>query len=148
MQQQQQQQKRRNSFGGLFKRVQELYQSSEVTSLNSDEFCKDVIFSFGVPLLIIDLFENLTGTKIVPKLREQMSVNTHVVQVEQYDEELAAMKLHIHEEFYNHHLIYLFNSLGQYEFKEYKQMNQTNIEMIQYLTQHSIQKHFVREYCR
>lgn len=56
------------------------------------------------------------------------------------------MKLHIHEEFYNNHLIYLFNSLGQYEFKEYKQMQPANIEMIQYLTQNSIQKNFVSHF--
>ena len=62
--------RRKTSFSNLFKRVQELYQSSDVNSLTQDEFCKDVVFQFGVPLLIIDLFENLTGSKIIPRLRE------------------------------------------------------------------------------
>jgi hypothetical protein len=58
----------------LFKRVQELYQCSDVVSLSPEDFCKDISFPFGVPLLIIDLFENLTGCKIVPKLLEQQQL--------------------------------------------------------------------------
>ena len=38
--------------------------------------------------------------------------------VEQFDEELTQLKNNIHEEFYNNYLIMLFNSLGQYEFRE------------------------------
>lgn len=66
----------------------------------------------------MDLFENLTGTKIVPKLKESLNVNQSVVRVQPFDEELALLKLHIHEEFYNGYLILLFNTLGQYEFRE------------------------------
>ncbi len=53
------------------------------------------------------------------------------------------MKNQIHEEFYNNHLVLLFNALGQYEFREQKQIQPQNIEMIQFLTLNSIQKNFV-----
>jgi hypothetical protein len=39
--------------------------------LTQEEFCKDVTFQFGVPLILVDLFENLTGARILPRLREQ-----------------------------------------------------------------------------
>ena len=81
--------------------------------LTQEEFCKDVTFNFGVPLLIVDLFENLTGARILPRLREQaQTALTKIVQVEQYDEELTLLKVTINEEFYNNHLIMLFNTLG------------------------------------
>lgn len=100
-------------------------------------------FQFGVPLLLVDLFENLTGARILPRLREQaQTALTNIVQVEQYDEELVLLKANIHEDFYNSHLIMLFNTLGQYEFREQKQILPQNIEMIQYLTQGSIKRNF------
>lgn len=74
--------KRRQSFNNLFKRVQEHYQSTDVMGLTQEEFCKDVTFQFGVPLLLVDLFENLTGARILPRLREQaQTALTNIVQV-------------------------------------------------------------------
>jgi hypothetical protein len=35
-----------------------------------EEFSKEVAFQFGVPLLILDVFENLTGARIIAKIRE------------------------------------------------------------------------------
>ena len=62
--------------------------------------------------------------------------------MEQYDEELVLLKANFHVDFYNTHLILLFNTLGQYEFREQKQILPQNIEMIQYLTQGSIRRNF------
>lgn len=58
----------------------------------------------------------------MPRLREQLLLNQNVVRVEQYDEELVILKNHIHEDFYNNHLVMVFNALGQYEFREAKQV--------------------------
>jgi hypothetical protein len=38
--------------------------------------------------------------------------------VDQYDEELILLRNNIHEEFYQNYLILLFNTLGNYEFKD------------------------------
>jgi hypothetical protein len=113
-----------------------------VTTLTAEEFCRDVTFTFGVPLIIIDLFENLTGTKLLPKLKESMQPHTQVTQVEQYDEELNLLRLNIQEDFYQQHLLPLFNQLGQFDFRDFKQVSPQNIEMFQYLTLQSIQRNF------
>jgi hypothetical protein len=62
--------RRKNSIGNLLKKAQELYQSQEVVQLNIDEFCKDVAFQFGAPLLVLDVFENLTGSRIINKIKD------------------------------------------------------------------------------
>ncbi len=62
--------KRKTSVGNLLKKAQDLYQSQEVVQLNVEEFSKEVSFQFGVPLLILDVFENLTGARIIAKIRE------------------------------------------------------------------------------
>ena len=58
-------------MGNLLKKAQELYQSQEVVQLNVDEFSKEVAFQFGVPLLVLDIFENLTGSRIIAKIKDQ-----------------------------------------------------------------------------
>jgi hypothetical protein len=61
-----------------------------------------------VPLLILDIFENLTGARIIPKLREQMQPSNTLVFFDQFDEELNKLKDRISEDFYNNHLINIF----------------------------------------
>lgn len=69
-----------------------------------------VHFQFGVPLLVVEIFENLTGSKIISKLT--MLSNAGSVKVQFNDEELIILKRGIHEDYYNNYLIHLFQSLG------------------------------------
>ena len=50
--------------------------------ISQDEFCKDIHFLFGVPLLVLDVFENLTGSKIIPRLRDSVYVPQTVTYVD------------------------------------------------------------------
>jgi len=63
---------------------------------------------------------------------------------DQFDDELNKLKERIHEDFYNNHLINIFQALGQYEFRDNRQIIPQNVEAAQYLTLNSIQKHFAR----
>ena len=103
---------RRSSIGNLLKKAQDIYQAGDIVSINQDEFCKEVHFQFGVPLLVVEIFENLTGSKIISKLKKSMLSNAGAVKVEPYDEELLLLKSQIHEDYYNNYLINLFQSLG------------------------------------
>jgi hypothetical protein len=131
--------RRKNSIGNLLKKAQDLYQGQDVMMISQDEFCKDIHFLFGVPLLVLDVFENLTGSKIIPRLRDSVYVPQTVTYVDQYDEDIMIMKGHICDDFYPNCILPMFMDLGAYNFKDPKLVVNTTIEQMQYLTLPSIQ---------
>ena len=55
-------------MGYLLKKVQNMYSKDDIVMLNQEEFCKDVNFKYGLPLIMLDLFDYLTGMAILPTL--------------------------------------------------------------------------------
>lgn len=83
-------------------------------TLSFDEFNKEVSFQYGIPLLVLNIMENLTGIPFISKVKNELfKTNTQIPNViEHYDEEFVLLKQPIPDEFYENHLFRIFNLLG------------------------------------
>jgi hypothetical protein len=91
---------------------------------------------------VLDVFEQLTGCNLIPKLRESIYVPVIMTYVDQFDEEIMIMKGQICEEFYPNVIIPMFMDLGAHVFKDMKLVVNTTIEQMQYVTLSSLIENF------
>lgn len=60
---------RRNSLGSHIQKTDILYRKKDPKKIKMDEFVVDVNFKFGVPLLMLDIINSLTGFDILGQIK-------------------------------------------------------------------------------
>ena len=56
---------RKNSMVHLFDKSDQLYQRKDPKKLRIEEFSSEVSFKYGVPMIILDLINALTGAEMI-----------------------------------------------------------------------------------
>lgn len=46
---------RKNSITHIFEKTDQLYQRKDPSKIKMDEFCLDVEFTYGVPIIVLDI---------------------------------------------------------------------------------------------
>ena len=56
---------RKNSATHIFEKTDQLYQRKDPMKIKMDEFCLEVEFTYGVPIIILDVVQAFTGYDIL-----------------------------------------------------------------------------------
>ncbi len=95
-----------------------MYQKSDVTKLNMDEFGKEIAFSQGIPLIILDFLESVCDFNFIEDIKINLFPSPIVNIMSPSDEEYQQFKIQISEDFFNNNMLEIFNKLGQLNFNE------------------------------
>ena len=104
----------------LVKDVSKVHNSKESNPvLTVADFCSDKVhFTFGVPLIVLDFIDTITGSNFIQQLHEHMNPPKDPERFNCNDFKYQNMKDEIHERFLPNVFI-LFNALGGCDLKKY-----------------------------
>ena len=75
---------------------------------------REVAFKYGVPLIVMDVIEYLTGINCREKLIKQVNQGEYADVMDSFDDEFINLKHDIDEEFYEQRILPLFNAMGEH----------------------------------
>ena len=72
---------RKNSMVHIFDKSDKLYQKKDPKKLRIEDFSSDVSFKYGVPMIILDLMQALTGDDLIYKVKKEIDKKTLVTRL-------------------------------------------------------------------
>lgn len=96
----------------LFDKTDQLYQRKDPKKLRIEEFCHEVNFKYGVPLIILDLIQALTGFDMISQVKKEIDNPGNIVRLNPDNEDYLLYKINILEEFQDRAFA-IFNDLGE-----------------------------------
>ena len=82
-----------------------------------EEFCCDIDFKYGIPLIVLDLINALTGYEIIEEIKKQIVPPKHIERLNPDGAEFQNDKLGIDEDYQD--LVFgVFNSLAELNLKK------------------------------
>jgi len=83
---------RKGSMSYLINQANIMYNKTDNVKLTQEEFCNDIEFTYGVPLIVLDFVDGICGTEFIKEIREIKRPWRLVNRMEQYDIEFNEMK--------------------------------------------------------
>ena len=129
---------RRGSLGHVINQANKLYGTrNQLPQLTLDEFVNNVNFQFGVPLIVLDYVDAITGSDFIQKLHEHINPPKNVERFDPLSRDFTELKNQIDDEFLIN-IYSLFNALGNVDMDHEKNINQDDREAKQYITLESL----------
>lgn len=83
----------------IFDKSDQLYQKRDPKKLRIEEFSSEVSFKYGVPMIILDLIQALTGANFIAKVKKEVDKKTYVTRLNADNEDFMLYKLNLLDEF-------------------------------------------------
>lgn len=107
---------RRNSVGLFIQQTDKIYGTKDFTwKLTFDEFESKVKFTYGVPLVILDILDTLLGSSFLKEHYAQVFPKKLIERFKTSDDAFSEAKLNIDEDFIPNTWA-IFNALGEVDF--------------------------------
>ena len=79
----------------LFDKTDNLYQRKDPKKLKIDEFSQEVTFKYGVPMIILDLIQALTGFDMIAQVKKGVDNPGNILRLNPDDEDFLQYKMNI-----------------------------------------------------
>lgn len=89
---------RKNSVSHTLQKTDQLHHRKDLLKLKMDEFCVDVDFQLGVPMIILDIIHALTGHNFVQEVQSIAGGTETIVRQDPDSYELMRFKDNLVEE--------------------------------------------------
>lgn len=83
---------RKNSVSHTLEKTDQLHQRKDPLKLRMEEFCLDIEFKFGVPILILDIIQAFTGYDLLADIKAEVSPPQLIERINPDDEQLVNYK--------------------------------------------------------
>jgi hypothetical protein len=83
----------------LFDKSDQLYQRKDPKKLRIEEYSSEVSFKYGVPMIILDLINALTGAEMIAHAKKEIDKKTYVTRLNPDNDEFIIYKLDVLDEF-------------------------------------------------
>ena len=130
---------RRGSLGHVIHQANKLYGTrGQLPQLSLDDFVNHVEFKFGIPLIVLDYIDALTGSDFIQQLHERINPPRDVDRFDPANVVFAELKNQIDEDF-RVNIYSIFNALGAVDMEKYgNTITELERESRQYITLESL----------
>ena len=104
-----------------------------------NDFCNKINFTFGLPLIVLDFIDNVTGSEFIKELHEYMNPPKDIERFDTQAFYYRNMKDNIDEKF-RWNIFMIFNALGNVNLNKYQNLSVSEKESIQYISIDSLKR--------
>ena len=99
-------------MGFFLAKKDEICESEDTKAfLREEEFVEKINFKFGVPLVVLDFLDFITGSNFIRKVQKFTNPQTYIKRFDEHNSEFNDLKGTIDDD-YLPYIFQLFNSLG------------------------------------
>ena len=107
--------------------------------LNQSDFCSKVHFTYGVPLIVLDFIDYMTGSEFIKELHEYMNPPRIIDRFDTQAFHYRSMKEKVNDNFHINIFI-IFNALGKVDLSQYQNLSMSEKESLQYINLESLEE--------